>query len=193
MLQPLGRFPAPREPVYPAAGSSAAPMAKRRTREAPNRPQAVASALRARWDAFPPAWLKPYWRPRVNLLVALFLLFLGVGVAWGSWQNLCAACPSVAQIRTWEPVQTSKLYSHDGVLIAELGIERRTPVSIAGLPPYVPQAVIAIEDRRFYRHPGIDLWGFGRAAFGVVTFNRRGGGSTISQHLARIMFLADGV
>jgi penicillin-binding protein 1A len=166
-------------------------MARRRTREGPSRPQAFASGLRARWDAFPPAWLKPYWRPRVNLLVALFVLFLGVGVAWGSWQNLCAACPSIAQIRTWEPVQTSKLYSHDGILIKELGVERRTPVSIATLPPHVPQAVLAIEDRRFYRHGGLDYMGFGRAVFGVLTFNRQGGGSTITQQLARNMFTED--
>ena len=97
----------------------------------------------------------------------------------------------MAQIRTWEPEETSKLYSHDGVLIGELGIERRTAVSLAALPPHVPQAVLAIEDKRFYRHGGLDVRGVARAAFGVVTFNRRGGGSTITQQLARIMFQED--
>jgi penicillin-binding protein 1A len=166
-------------------------MPRRRPNQAPARLAASTAALRSRWEAFPPAWLEPYWRPRVNLLVLAFLLCLGVGVAWGSWQNLCAACPSVAQIRTWEPVQTSKLYSHDGILIKELGIERRTPVSLAALPAHVPQSVVAIEDRRFYSHGGFDYWGFGRAVFGVLTFNRRGGGSTITQQLARIMFEED--
>ena len=166
-------------------------MARRRTKEASSRSSGFLRGLRARWSAFPPAWLRPYWRPWVNLLVAVFLLCLGVGVAWGSWENLCAACPSVAQIRTWEPEQTSKLYSHDGILIGELGIERRTPVSIAALPPHVSQAVIAIEDKRFYQHPGVDVWGLGRAVVGVLTFNRRGGGSTITQQLARIMFQED--
>src|SRR5262245_8532673 len=79
-------------------------------------------AARAR-AAFPPAWLAPYWRPRILLPLAAFLLALGTGLVWGSWRNLCATCPSVARIRTYEAQQTSKLYSHDGILIAELGVE----------------------------------------------------------------------
>jgi len=121
-------------------------------------------------------------------MVAVFLFALGTGVAWGSWRNLCADCPSIALIRTWEPQQTSKLYSHDGILIAELGIERRTPISLATLPPYVPQAVVAVEDKRFYDHGGFDATGFLRAALGVLTFRNLGGGSTITQQLARNMF-----
>ena len=140
------------------------------------------------WANFPPRWLRPYWHPRINWMVAIFLFALGTGVAWGSWRNLCANCPSIARIRTWEPQQTSKLYSHDGILIGELGIERRTPVSLAALPPYVPQAVVAVEDKRFYDHSGFDVNGFIRAAVGVLTFRNLGGGSTITQQLARNMF-----
>ena len=130
------------------------------------------------------------WRPRLFLLAAVFLAALGIGGGWGSWQNLCAgdACPSIAQIRTWEPEQTSKLLSHDGELITEIGFERRTPVSLASLPEYVPQAVIAIEDRRFYSHGGFDPRGIARAAVGVLTGQNLGGGSTITQQLARNMF-----
>ena len=126
----------------------------------------------------------------VFLLTGLFLLAGGVGLAWGSWQNLCVTCPSIAQIRTWEPEQTSKLLSHDGRLIVELGYERRTPVSIAALPEHVAQAVVAIEDRRFYQHGGFDPRGFARAVVGVLTGQTRrfGGGSTITQQLARNMF-----
>jgi penicillin-binding protein 1A len=129
-------------------------------------------------DAFLPA-----------LLAALFLFFGGVGLASGSWRNLCATCPSVAQIKTWEPEQTSKLLSHDGRLVTELGYERRTPVSIQALPPYVPQAVIAVEDKRFYEHGGFDPRGIARAVFGRLTGRTSlGGGSTITQQLARNMF-----
>ncbi|HZD05280.1 MAG TPA: hypothetical protein VE173_10190, partial [Longimicrobiales bacterium] len=61
--------------------------------------------------------LRRLWKPRIYALAGLFLLAWGVGLAWGSWQNLCARCPSIAQIQTWEPEQTSKLLSHDGQLI----------------------------------------------------------------------------
>ncbi len=124
------------------------------------------------------------------LLLAAFFLFGGVGAGWGAWQNLCVDCPSIAQISTWEPEQTSKLLSHDGRLIAEIGLERRTPVSIEALPPHVIQAFIAIEDRRFYSHSGYDFRGILRSAFRAA-MNRSfagGGGSTITQQLARNMF-----
>jgi len=130
------------------------------------------------------------WRPRLYLFGGTFFIALGAGGAWGTWQNLCAgdACPSIAQIKTWETEQTSKLLSHDGRIITEIGYERRTPVSIHSLPAYVPQAVIAIEDARFYNHTGFDLRGIARAAFGVLTGRNLGGGSTITQQLARNMF-----
>ena len=135
-------------------------------------------------------WAPRLWKPRIYLFTGLFAVGAGLGLAWGSWRNLCATCPSIAQIRTWEPQQTSKLLSHDGQLITELGYERKTPVSINALPEYVPQALVAIEDKRFYNHPGYDVIGIGRAVFGVLTGRSRilGGGSTITQQLARNMF-----
>ncbi len=134
--------------------------------------------------------LASVWHPRAYLLGGTFVIALALGGGLGSWQNLCAgdACPSIAQIRTFEHDQTSKLLSHDGQPIGELGIERRTPVSIHAMPEYVPQAVVAIEDKRFYEHGGFDPIGIARAAFGVLTFRNLGGGSTITQQLARNLF-----
>jgi penicillin-binding protein 1A len=123
-------------------------------------------------------------------LPLLFVVAGSLGFSWGAWRNLCADCPSIAQIHTWEPQQTSKIFSHDGRLIAELGVERRTPVSIHALPDHVPQAFIAIEDRRFYAHEGVDIRGVARAVLEAVTTRslRGAGGSTITQQLARNMF-----
>lgn len=132
--------------------------------------------------------IKMLWRPRLYAFSGLLLFGAGAGVAWGTWKNICSDCPSIAQIRTFEPEQTSKLYSHDGRLLAEIGIERRTPVSINALPDYVRQAFVAVEDKRFYEHPGIDVRGIARAVVGVLTGQNRGGGSTITQQLARNMF-----
>lgn len=134
--------------------------------------------------------LSRLWHPWWFVLGAAFLGAVGAGGAWGTWKHLCAgdACPSIAQIKTYEPQQTSKLLSWDGRLIAEIGFERRTPISIHALPPYVPQAVVAIEDHRFYDHHGFDPRGIARAAFGKLTGRSLGGGSTITQQLARNMF-----
>jgi penicillin-binding protein 1A len=138
------------------------------------------------------AMLARFWYPREYLLAAAFIVALGVGGVWGTWRNLCAgeACPSIAQVRTFEHEQTSKILAYDGRQITEFGFERRTPVSIDALPEYVPQAVIAVEDKRFYDHGGFDPRGILRSAYGVFTFQsgRLGGGSTITQQLARNMF-----
>ena len=133
--------------------------------------------------------MKMLWDPRTLVGGTVLFLGLGAGAAWGTWRNVCADCPSIAEIRTFEPQQASKLYSHDGRLLAELGIESRTPVSINALPEYIPQAFVAVEDKRFYSHSGIDLRGFTRAVVGVLTGQSgTGGGSTITQQLARNMF-----
>ena len=128
--------------------------------------------------------------PRLLLLATGFFVFGALGAGWGAWQNLCVDCPSIAQISTWEPQQTSKILSHDGRLVAEIGLERRTWVALDDLPDYVAQAFVALEDKRFYSHHGFDLRGILRSAVRAV-LNRSfagGGGSTITQQLARNMF-----
>lgn len=66
----------------------------------------------------------------------------------------------------------------------------RYPVKLSELPPHVPQAVIAVEDKRFFSHGALDLVGLGRAVFVDLRHGRlRQGGSTISQQLARSIFL----
>ncbi|NNM07074.1 MAG: PBP1A family penicillin-binding protein [Gemmatimonadetes bacterium] len=128
--------------------------------------------------------------PKLLLFAGALFLFGAIGGGWGAWQNLCVDCPSIAQISTWEPEETSKILSHDGRLVAEIGLERRTPVALEDLPEHVKHAFVALEDRRFYSHRGFDIRGILRSAFRAVV-NRSfsgGGGSTISQQLARNMF-----
>ncbi len=136
------------------------------------------------------AVLARFWYPRETLLVVAFLVPLGLGGVWGTWRNLCAgdACPSIAQISTFQHEQKSIILAHDGQQIDEFGFEARTPVDVRALPPHVTQAVIATEDKRFWQHGGFDPIGIARAAVGVLTFNYAGGGSTITQQLARNMF-----
>jgi penicillin-binding protein 1A len=82
------------------------------------------------------------------------------------------------------------LLTADGRPLARHGSYKEPPVTVARLPRYVPAAFVAIEDRRFYRHWGVDPIGLARAA---VTNLRAGhvrqGGSTITQQLAKTMFL----
>ncbi|HEX3730030.1 MAG TPA: penicillin-binding protein 1A [Opitutaceae bacterium] len=97
---------------------------------------------------------------------------------------------------------TSKLYDihrqpsisyldRNGALLAVRGSQYAPPVDLDQLPPYVPDAVIAIEDRRFYHHFGFDPVGVVRAAITDLRAHRIvGGASTITQQLARNLFLS---
>src|SRR3977135_4117711 len=81
------------------------------------------------------------------------------------------------------------ILDENGALLANRGDTGGAAVRIADLPPYLPKAFIAIEDRRFYSHWGIDPLGILRA----VTRNAAGGavqgGSTLTQQLAKNLFL----
>lgn len=86
------------------------------------------------------------------------------------------------------PVAT-KIWSQDGVLLGKLDIENRQPILLREMPKHLLDATVAIEDRRFYEHPGVDMAGIGRAVFA----NLRGanstiqGASTLTQQLVRNM------
>jgi penicillin-binding protein 1A len=81
------------------------------------------------------------------------------------------------------------ILASDGTLLANRGETGGSNVSIRELPPHLPQAFIAIEDRRFRKHFGIDPLGIGRAFFRNLTGGRLEGGSTLTQQLAKNLFL----
>lgn len=94
------------------------------------------------------------------------------------------AAPSTGE--PWQIIplpQSSLVYARDNTLIGEIGKQWRTSVSIATLPKYVGQAFIAVEDKRFYQHDGVDVVGVVGAIKGKLLGERRGGASTITQQL----------
>ncbi|MDH5235873.1 MAG: PBP1A family penicillin-binding protein [Gemmatimonadota bacterium] len=97
-----------------------------------------------------------------------------------------AASPLVAQQpepwRIVRPAQSSLVLARDGSLIGEIGREWRTNVAIASLPNYVSQAFIAVEDRRFWQHDGVDVVGIASAIKDNLLGGSRGA-STITQQL----------
>jgi penicillin-binding protein 1A len=82
------------------------------------------------------------------------------------------------------------ILSAEGEPIARRGAMIGEPIDVTQLPPHVGLAFVAIEDRRFYYHSGIDPWGIGRAFFRNSTSSGLQGGSTITQQLAKTSFLS---
>jgi len=81
------------------------------------------------------------------------------------------------------PAQASLVLGRDGALIGEIGRERRVSVALRSLPKYVGNAFVAVEDKRFYQHDGVDLVGVAGAIKDAVTKGNLRGASTITQLL----------
>ena len=127
-------------------------------------------------------------------LIAGTATAVGVGAALGMrglTELVDATLPDARGIASFNRPGTITLLSTNGKVIQKLGPATREKVKPGAMPPTVAEAFIAAEDRRFYQHDGIDGWGIARA---IVTNVRQGavreGASTITQQLARTVFLS---
>lgn len=96
--------------------------------------------------------------------------------------------PSLEALTDYQPKLPLRVYSEDGYLIDEFGEERRAYVKIEDVPQNMKDAVLAIEDRRFYKHSGIDFKGILRAIKNNVTGISHEGASTITMQVAKNFF-----
>jgi penicillin-binding protein 1A len=110
-----------------------------------------------------------------------------VGFAFlATYYYLKPTLPDVAQIRQLKLQLPLRVYSRDGLLIGQIGEQRRLPVKFEEVPASVVQAFLAAEDDRFFEHPGIDWQGMLRALFvSAGSLEVRQGGSTLTQQLVR--------
>ncbi|HTO84127.1 MAG TPA: PBP1A family penicillin-binding protein [Methylomirabilota bacterium] len=121
------------------------------------------------------------------------------GLLFGSWGTLAALCflgwlaydlPDVSRLNEIRRQPSITLLADDGSVIASYGDLYGQTVKLSDLPAYLPHAVIATEDRRFYHHFGLDPLGLARAAYINLRYWRlTQGGSTITQQLAKNVFL----
>jgi penicillin-binding protein 1A len=161
-------------------GSASEPSPPKQQADGGAKPRLLMRILRS-WGA---------WH-NLALVILLFLATLGTGIGKATWDRICLGdrCPSIAQITVWEPDESSKLYAADGSLVHEFFVQRRTVIDLEDLPPYVTHAFVAIEDKRFFRHHGLDYLRTARATVEYAIFGAgRPGGSTITQQLARNQF-----
>ncbi|HVZ42385.1 MAG TPA: penicillin-binding protein 1A [Ramlibacter sp.] len=98
--------------------------------------------------------------------------------------------PDISELVDYRPKLPMRIYSVDGVLIGEFGEERRNLTPIDQIPKVMKQAVLAIEDSRFYEHSGVDYKGLVRAIFANVGHIKSQGASTITMQVARNVYLS---
>ena len=114
------------------------------------------------------------------LLVILFFFCVAKGVF--------GTMPTFDELENPRTNLATEIISADGKILGTYHIENRSNVRYAELSHYMPEALISIEDERFTEHSGIDERALFRVAFGVLTGNKKGGGSTITQQLAKNLF-----
>jgi penicillin-binding protein 1A len=114
----------------------------------------------------------------------------GAAAGAGIWTRAClnGACPSIAVLSEYDPDQAAKVYAADGRHLSDLGLTRRTVISLQEMSPAIVAAFLAVEDKRFYQHNGVDwrrvpgaVWANTKA---LLVGGQRQGFSSITMQLA---------
>jgi len=122
------------------------------------------------------------WLLYFSVLGLVVVFFYGVTHEW------FGPMPTFEQLENPETSLASEIYSGDGLLLGTYYIENRSNVQYRELPPHLVEALLAIEDIRFENHSGVDIKALFRVSYGVLTGNHKGGGSTLTQQLAKNLF-----
>ena len=116
------------------------------------------------------------------------LLLLIVAFFFCVANGVFGTMPTFEELENPRTNLATEIYSADGKILGTYYVENRSNVRYAELSHYMPEALISIEDERFTEHSGIDTKALFRVAYGVLTGNKKGGGSTITQQLAKNLF-----
>lgn len=120
------------------------------------------------------------------LLAGILSILIIVAIAMAvAFPNL----PDISDLSDYRPKLPLRVYSVEGVLIGEFGEERRHLTPIKEIPKVMTDAVLAIEDARFYEHSGVDYKGVLRAALANLGRIKSQGASTITMQMARNVYL----
>ena len=124
----------------------------------------------------------------LGAILLILLLFLIATII--TYNHYSKDLPSLSQLHNIEPSLVTKIYSSDGTVIKEFYTERRILTPLERMPPHVLDAILATEDRRFFKHWGVNSLSMCRALWESVWFGHRvRATSTITQQLARTLFL----
>ena len=131
---------------------------------------------------------KNLWRYGLRLFLLLFVLLIVffLSIYAGAWGKL----PTKKALSNIEFEEASEVYSADSVLIGKYYLFDRQPIAFDEMPDHLIESLVAVEDRRFYDHKGIDYRSLFRVGFKTILLgdSSSGGGSTLSQQLAKNLY-----
>jgi penicillin-binding protein 1A len=121
------------------------------------------------------------------------LILLAAGVVAGVVYSYSHNLPDINRMADFQPSRSTRVYARDGQQLAQFYTQNRIYVPIAHIPKIVQHAFVANEDHNFYVHHGVDFGGIARAALADYRHEEFQGASTITQQLARALFLSNEV
>lgn len=127
-------------------------------------------------------WILILWSVFVGFALLFLLTFYLIS------QGYLGIMPTFEELENPKISQASVIYAMDGEELGTYFIENRHDITYRELSPYMVNALIATEDVRFHEHSGIDFRALGRVVYGVLTGKLKGGGSTITQQLAKLLY-----
>jgi Membrane carboxypeptidase/penicillin-binding protein len=130
-------------------------------------------------------WIKPFWICYLSIIGFLTLLFILISLGWIGYM------PSFTELENPAANLATEVISADGELLGTYYLENRSNCKYKDLSKPLKDALIATEDSRFYKHSGVDAKALFRVGVGVLTRHHKGGGSTITQQLAKNLFPRD--
>ena len=123
-----------------------------------------------------------FWALVVIIALGVGFMFFGISMGWFGFM------PSFEELENPKTFLASEIYSHDDRLLGTYYIENRSKIYYNNISPYLIDALIATEDVRYLDHSGIDVKALGRVLYGALLGQDKGGGSTITQQLAKNLF-----
>ena len=125
-------------------------------------------------------WIARLWLGAFIMIAGIVLFFTLISMS---------GLPDFSELENPEFEKASQIYDNNGTEFGRYYTQNRIPVNYEELNPSLVQALVATEDERFFRHSGVDFKALGRVVLGLVTLNdNKGGGSTITQQLAKLLF-----
>ena len=123
-------------------------------------------------------------------MITLAVLLVGIIAAAVFMRYIFSGLPPVYEMEEYTPALTTKVFDRNNELIHEFSIEKRAVVPLENIPVDLQNAVVAMEDRNFFQHPGFSIRGIFRALLNdLITGHAKQGASTLTQQLSRGVFL----
>lgn len=130
-------------------------------------------------------WVKKFWKWYFISLLLIALFFAALSIGWLGFM------PSFEELENPKSKLASEVISADQKVLGSFYLENRSNIHYSELSPWLIKALIATEDFRFEKHSGIDGIALIRVLRGMITGTNKGGGSTITQQLAKNLFPAN--